>query len=373
VASCAALRRKPWSLFHPAWRSGGAASPQWPGTGLPLVDVPALVDDPDGRIEREFRVPAYLRDRVLFWMRIHAVYSLQMRVIHDRNDLALIYGYIDFRPWLEACGPQSRTRAAEKAIVAELKQRLRAAAVTRPHRPTAPEQAALSEFLADHGVTRATDLAVLPRRVRTQTGQRDEFQAGLERAKSLLPQIEVLFAQNGLPRTLARIPFVESSFNPRAHSRAGAFGIWQFMPHTARQYINKRDHTRWVDPLQQTVSAIGFLERTRVRLPDWSTTITAYNSGVGRMRRLVRKYGVRNIGGLLAQPSRASLGFAGKNFYAQVLSANLVEAYQEELFRGRLEPADYVAVLHHTNPPQRTARLPGPTTPRMSAGHTLPE
>ena len=60
----------------------------------------------------------------------------------------------------------------------------------------------------------------------------------LYRSRHLLPHIESVFRQNGLPGGLARIPFVESSFNAQAQSKIGAVGIWQSTPETARELIH---------------------------------------------------------------------------------------------------------------------------------------
>jgi hypothetical protein len=50
------------------------------------------------------------------------------------------------------------------------------------------------------------------------------------------------------------------------------------------------------------------------------------------VRRLVEKYRVHDVEGLLNIPSPDGLGFAGKSFYSEFLAANFVEAYKDELF-----------------------------------------
>src|SRR5690606_19272621 len=72
-------------------------------------------------------------------------------------------------------------------------------------------------------------LAVYAGRIRGQTGQRDHVLRGLRRADRFLPVMERIFESRGLPPELTRISLVESSFNTRAVSRAGATGVWQFM------------------------------------------------------------------------------------------------------------------------------------------------
>ena len=59
--------------------------------------------------------------------------------------------------------------------------------------------------------------------------------------------------------------------------------------------------------------------------------MTSYNSGIGRLQRLVKKYKAKNLGPIINSEDDDGLGFAGKNFYAQFLSANLVEAYKDFL------------------------------------------
>lgn len=356
------LHAEPWSFFHPAWTSNESVWPHIPfvresnsvPTELP-VDVSTLVSDPGNRVEKEFKVPAGLRDRVLFWMQVHAVYNSRMRVVHDRANPGIIYGYIDFRPLFHVLGAgvatEVRCNGIEKKILAELKIRLaEAAEITKTARLTWSEKNELRSFLSRIGALGRTNTAALICAIRTQTGQSDEFLAALHRSKNLLPHIESVFRTQRLPIALGRIPFVESSFNVRAKSKVGAVGIWQFMPETARQMIRGGDEKRWADPLRQTSSAAKMLKIYHGLLPDWGTAITAYNSGVGHLQTMVKKYKVHGIEELIDLPGEDGLGFAGKNFYAQFLSANLIEAYKDDLFNHQVEPADYMLVFKGAKP-----------------------
>jgi membrane-bound lytic murein transglycosylase D len=112
------------------------------------------------------------------------------------------------------------------------------------------------------------------------------------------------------------------------------------------------DPSRWADPLRQTRGAVRLFQIYRSMLPDWSTSITSYNSGAGRLKHLVEKYRSRSIVKLLDVSDGESLGFAGKNFYAQFLSVNLMEAYQKEIYpelRREQENEDLLA-FHYVVP-----------------------
>ena len=112
------------------------------------------------------------------------------------------------------------------------------------------------------------------------------------------------------------------------------------MPETARQMISSTDQKAWADPLKQTVAATKLLKIFRSLLPDWGTAVTSYNSGVGRLQRLVKKYHATDLAPIINSEDDDGLGFAGKSFYAVFLSSNLVEAYKDELFGGLIEPVN---------------------------------
>ncbi len=315
-----------WGHFHPAWMPGGMN--RFGGAALSR-----LSRDPEKRLEGTFQIPDELRSRVLFWTAIYSRFDSRTKIIHDRSDPSLVYGYIDFSPLYEKqseMGARIQSERVEKMILLKLQS----AILGNASLATTPLQGAyeqgFNQFLSERGFSGSQAMETLARGVRSQTGQRDVFLEAMERSRLLLPQMEEVFEAHGLPRSLSRIPFVESSFNPRALSKVGAMGLWQFVPPTAREMIHKTDRRKWRDPSHQTRAAARLLRRYRSVLPDWASTITSYNSGVGRVSKLIDRH--QNGLGVILGAEDAELGFAGRNFYSEVLAATLVEAYGHQLF-----------------------------------------
>ncbi len=112
-----------------------------------------------------------------------------------------------------------------------------------------------------------------------------------------LPYILATFTQYGLPRELCYLPLVESSFNPNAVSYAGAAGLWQFMPATARQYgleVSQGQDERF-DPYKSTHAAARYLQDLLKKFPDWSLAVAAYNAGEGRIAAARDKPKIENF------------------------------------------------------------------------------
>jgi hypothetical protein len=130
-----------------------------------------------------------------------------------------------------------------------------------------------------------------------QTTRRRDFTIWLRRAGRYLPFVRRILIENGLPGELTCLAMVESGFDPRAVSRAGAVGLWQFMPETARRYGLRVDG--WVDerldPGRSTVAASVFLRDLYNRYGSWDLVIAAYNAGEGRVSRAIYRTGCRDF------------------------------------------------------------------------------
>ncbi len=327
LISRAGVSAPAWSYFHPIWKDG-----------RPKADFARLLHDPESRLEKEFKVPSRLQSRVLFWSQIYGRFSSAAQILHDRRDPGVTLGVLDFSPLhAQRMSPFKRDHEIarmRKEIVTEIKRRLIAAWNGRTLAvSTAEEMLDWRKWLHASGIRTDAQLFLLLANLRTQSGQRDKFEEALGRSSLLLPEMEKVFREKGLPVGLARIPFVESSFNTRAHSKVGALGIWQFTRRTAKAYIDPKNRKSWSDPMLQTLAAAKWLKRYRKALPDWGSTITSYNSGTGRVGKMVKQNSVRDAEQLLhLEDEKQKLGFAGVNFYSEVLAANLVEAYKTRIF-----------------------------------------
>jgi membrane-bound lytic murein transglycosylase D len=156
--------------------------------------------------------------------------------------------------------------------------------------------------------------------LRLQRGQRDFIANGLTVAPKYLPAIEKEFSDQGIPVEISRLAFVESSFNLKACSKVGASGVYQIMPATGRQYlkmfsgIDERN-----DPVKASRAAAKLLKLYHDMTGSWPLAITAYNHGVGGIRRAMRVVGSEDIIQLINRYRGNQFGFASKNFYASFL------------------------------------------------------
>jgi len=107
------------------------------------------------------------------------------------------------------------------------------------------------------------------------------------------PKIEEIFEGYGIPTELKYMAVIESALNPRAVSRVGATGMWQFMYGTARMYdltINSYVDERR-DPIKSAHAAALFMKDLYAMFNDWTLVIAAYNCGPGNVNKAIRRTG----------------------------------------------------------------------------------
>lgn len=107
------------------------------------------------------------------------------------------------------------------------------------------------------------------------------------------PIFEEELNRQGMPMELKYLPVIESALNPRAFSKAGASGLWQFIYSTGRFY--KLDINTYVDdrndPYKSTVKAVKYLKDLYAIYGDWFLVIAAYNCGPGNVNKAIRRSG----------------------------------------------------------------------------------
>jgi membrane-bound lytic murein transglycosylase D len=107
------------------------------------------------------------------------------------------------------------------------------------------------------------------------------------------PLFEQTLDQYNLPLEIKYLAIVESALNPRARSRVGATGLWQFMYTTGRMYdlqvssyVDERS-----DPERSTDAAARYLSKLYELFGDWDLALAAYNSGPGNVNKAIRRSG----------------------------------------------------------------------------------
>lgn len=107
------------------------------------------------------------------------------------------------------------------------------------------------------------------------------------------PMFEQEFDNHNIPLEMKYLAIVESALKPRARSRVGATGIWQFMYGTGKEhnldvssYVDDRS-----DPIKSTTAAAEYLGRMYRIFNDWDLALAAYNSGPGNVNKAIRRSG----------------------------------------------------------------------------------
>ena len=106
-----------------------------------------------------------------------------------------------------------------------------------------------------------------------------------------MPIFEEALEMYQLPLELKYLPIIESALNPKAVSRVGAAGLWQFMPATGKQYGLKLnslvDERR--DPVKSSQAAARYLRDLYKIFGDWNLVIAAYNCGPENINKAIRR------------------------------------------------------------------------------------
>ncbi len=166
-------------------------------------------------------------------------------------------------------------------------------------------------------------------RVRVQRGLKDELEKAMVVSKQYLPRMEEMFEEEGVPKEITRLPFVESCFVNEACSTAGAIGIWQFMPKTAIKNlrIDSAIDERY-DPLKSTRAAARFLKENHQRLKNWNLAVMAYHHGAGLVSKAVKRLKTQDAFRIIRYFKDPQFKFASRNYLFEWLA--MVEVYSQD-------------------------------------------
>ncbi|MBT8313912.1 MAG: LysM peptidoglycan-binding domain-containing protein [Maribacter sp.] len=107
------------------------------------------------------------------------------------------------------------------------------------------------------------------------------------------PLFEEQLDNHDIPLEMKYLAIVESALNPRARSRVGATGLWQFMYGTGKMYnLNVSSYVdERSDPIKSTEAACLYLSKLYDIFDDWDLALAAYNSGPGNVNKAIRRSG----------------------------------------------------------------------------------
>jgi membrane-bound lytic murein transglycosylase D len=126
---------------------------------------------------------------------------------------------------------------------------------------------------------------------RFTTDQRGSFATYLNRKARFESMISQKLADRGMPQGLIYLAMIESGFNPTAKSPVKARGLWQFMSATGKEYglkVTGRVDER-TNPARSTDAALEYLADLHKRFGSWYLAAAAYNTGQGRIARLMKQ------------------------------------------------------------------------------------
>jgi membrane-bound lytic murein transglycosylase D len=107
------------------------------------------------------------------------------------------------------------------------------------------------------------------------------------------PMFEEHLAKYNVPIEIKYLAVIESALNPRAKSKVGATGLWQFMYPTGKQYnleVNSYVDER-SDPIKATEAACQYLSSLYNIFGDWDLVLASYNAGPGNVTKAIRRSG----------------------------------------------------------------------------------
>lgn len=123
--------------------------------------------------------------------------------------------------------------------------------------------------------------------------RKKSFEGLMVASEYYFPLFEEALTKENIPLEIKYLAVVESALNPKAVSKMGATGLWQFMYHTGKQYNLKIDNyvDERHDPLKSTEAAAKYMASMYKAFGDWDLVLAAYNSGPGNVSKAIKRSG----------------------------------------------------------------------------------
>ncbi len=155
----------------------------------------------------------------------------------------------------------------------------------------------------------------------------------MSRSHRYIPLMQPILEAHGLPRDTVYLAMIESGFNTQARSWARAVGPWQFIAGTAQWFKLREDF--WVDerrdPVKSTHAAARYLKLLYSELGHWHLAWAGYNTGGGRVRKMIDRYGTSDFWALSTYEKKQGYAFANetKHYVPKLIACALVARHPE--------------------------------------------
>ncbi len=308
----------------------------------------------DLQCDEVFSCPQVIDRRVDFWINVFHQWKKENRVLHDSRQPERVYMVLDTKDQCRRKNPKGEVRKGLEEVRKNLDglAKLMAQGADEKRLQKHPYYKLFPSASIDY-VTEAKSS------IRCQSGNREMFEQALQNFQEYRPYIVNALIAQKLPLDIQYLPFVESSYNPKAYSFAGAAGMWQIMPRTARSLglqVGSSIDERF-EPEFATLAAAKYFRESIDRLSKTAKegqhstlpkdinpfVITSYNYGVRGMQRAIIQVGT-DYERLLREYKSASFQIAVRNFYASFLAARHVAQNQATFFPNLSYQKQTVAV-----------------------------
>lgn len=321
-----------------------------------IEKIDRYLKDPDNKVNKLFKIDPYFYKDVKFWFYIYTVFHSHHVVLHDKENLSLIYDVLEFNEIKNSKALNVYTRfALQKRLTKERVRQLKKDFIyLQKKKPKNNSQRKIISALKKVGFRipkpsskRVKLFSNLGNNLRTQTGQKDSIQNGIYNFAPYSKTFMSWLKYFNLPKELMWISFLESSFNTRARSKVGATGVWQFMRRIGRYFMpyNSTKDGR-LSPVMSTLAAFHLLHQNKKILKRWDLAIPAYNSGTKHIIKARRrlKMAKPSLKKILSSYDHPHLGFASKNFYSEFLALSHAQAYKEVFYDIKRDVKNYKTI-----------------------------
>lgn len=305
-----------------------------------------FLHDQDNKVSDEFKVSPFFYPSVHFWFLIYTQYTSEHVLIHDKSNLEIIYKIYDFSYLDKASNSNRNFFSYQQTYINKKIKEFKSEFDSLIRNPYAETKLSLDIFSAirESGTVipnqrnkRVVLFKKLKENIRSQTGQKNYIENGLERFAPFKYFLVNHFKRLNLPIELLALPFLESSFNPKARSKVNALGVWQFMPLTSSYFIPKKslryDYRSSIG-ISSLAAAFLMAENYSI-LKSWDLAITAYNSGPKYLRKKIKEFKDGNVDleKIIKHSDSPHFGFASRNFYSEFLALSHALAYDSHFFK----------------------------------------